>query len=278
MGRFIHEDVAATDDGKTVYLTNDNNPAVFFKFETVKPFDYSDGQLYAYQQSQDGETGSWIEMPMDTMSLLFANKKAIELEATRFIRHEWIEEVNGKLYITETGSDEFDWSKLERNAETAADHINENLKTSDDNYDDPFGRILEFDPSTNRMRSYLEGGYFANPMDVFSNPDCLTSVTIGGKTYLVISEDIYWCDRGRVSPKAEKEEWVFNEIYFLDMSIENPTVDDLLRFAVAPKESETTGVIFLPDGSMIVNIQHPGPDNPPPFNKSCTVLIQGFNK
>jgi secreted PhoX family phosphatase len=144
--------------------------------------------------------------------------------------------------------------------------------------DDPFGRILEFDPSTNKMSSYLEGGMFSDSIGCFSNPDCNTSVVIGDKTYLVLSEDINWCDRGRVSKDAEEAKEFYNEIYFLDMSIENPTVEDLLRFAVAPKGSETTGVIFLPDGSMIVNIQHPSGSNPAPFNKSCTVLVEGFKK
>jgi hypothetical protein len=70
----------------------------------------------------------------------------------------------------------------------------------------------------------------------------------------------------------------YNELYFLDMSIENPTVDDLMRFAIAPLGSETTGVIFLPNGDMIMNVQHPKVTNPVPFNKSCTILIEGFNK
>ena len=63
------------------------------------------------------------------------------------------------------------------------------------------------------------------------------------------------------------------------MSIENPTVNDLMRFAVAPYGSETTGVIFTPDGkTMIMNIQHPDRNNPAPFNKSCTVIIEGFGQ
>ncbi|NQY67273.1 MAG: DUF839 domain-containing protein, partial [Flavobacteriales bacterium] len=154
----------------------------------------------------------------------------------------------------------------------------QNLKKEQDKYDDPFGRILEFDPTTNKMSAYLEGGFFSDSSGVFSNPDCNTSVTIDNKTYLVISEDIYWCSRGRVNKEATANEWVYNEIYFLDMSISNPTVNDLIRFAVAPRDSETTGVIFLPNGDMVVNIQHPSPDNPAPFNKSCTVLIEGFTK
>lgn len=97
---------------------------------------------------------------------------------------------------------------------------------------------------------------------------------IDGKTYLVLSEDIIHNTKDRVNEAALNNNWVFNELFFLDMSITNPTVDDLLRFAIAPQGAETTGIIFLPDGSMIMNIQHPSPNNPPPFNKSCTVIIE----
>ena len=34
MGRMVHEDVHCTPDGKTVYLTDDNSPGIFFKYET----------------------------------------------------------------------------------------------------------------------------------------------------------------------------------------------------------------------------------------------------
>jgi secreted PhoX family phosphatase len=95
---------------------------------------------------------------------------------------------------------------------------------------------------------------------------------------LVISEDINWYDRGRVDQACEKRKDFFNEIYFLDMSIENPTVNDLMRFCVAPRGSETTGVIFLPDGSMIINIQHPKATNKGLINKSSTILVEGFKR
>lgn len=278
MGKYVHEDAHCTADGKYVYLSDDNSPGIFYRFETVEPYDYSDGQLYAYKQSEDGESGSWIKMPMDTMSLVHCTKTAISLGATMFIRHEWIEEIDGKLYISETGEDNFNWDQSYQAGGTVPKYVRDNLKVAEGQYDDIYGRVLVFDPSTNKMSSYLEGGHFSDSSGVFSNPDCNTSVTIGKKTYLVLSEDINWCNRGRVSAEAEANQWFFNELYFLDMSIENPTVDDLLRFAVAPKGSETTGVIFLPNGDMIINIQHPGPSNPAPFNSSCTVLVEGFNR
>jgi len=248
------------------------------KLEMPKPNDFDNGQLYAYKQSEDGESGDWLKLPMDTTSLVNCRKIAVEMGATMIIRHEWIEEIDGKMYICETGEDNFNWDQSIANGGTVPNWVSEGLTDENGVLDDPFGRILEFDLSTNKMSSYLEGGHFADSSGVFSNPDCNTSVNIGGKTYLVLSEDINWCDRGRVSVEAENAKAFYNEIYFLDMSIENPKVDDLLRFAVAPLGSETTGVIFLEDGTMIINIQHPKSSNPAPFNKSCTVIVEGFNK
>ncbi|MBC7449955.1 MAG: DUF839 domain-containing protein, partial [Cytophagales bacterium] len=49
MGRFYHESVLVMEDGKTVYLTDDFAPSVFFKFIAEQKNDFSKGQLYAYK-------------------------------------------------------------------------------------------------------------------------------------------------------------------------------------------------------------------------------------
>jgi hypothetical protein len=276
MGKLVHEDVLFTNDGKTCYITDDYSPGVFMKLEMPSKGAFDEGQLYAYKQSEDGESGEWLTIPMDTSSLVNCRKVAVEKGATLIIRHEWVEEINGKLYISETGEDHFSWKESMALGGTVPDYVRANLAESETSFDDPFGRIVEFDPATNRMSSYLEGGFFSDSSGCFSNPDCNTSVSINGKHYLVISEDINWYDRGRAGEDAATTKDFYNEIYFLDMSIEEPVVDDLLRFCVAPRGSETTGVIFLPDGSMVVNIQHPKAGNKAPFNRSVTVLIEGF--
>lgn len=278
MGRFVHEDLHFTPDGKTVYLTDDNSPGVFFKYETKTAFNYDDGQLYAYKQSADGESGEWLTLPMDTTSLINCTQIAMQKGASMFIRHEWMQEINGKFYITETGEDNFDWADGLEKGGSVPNYVATSLRKGGTQYDDVFGRILEFDPQTNKMQPYLEGGFFSDSSGCFSNPDCNTSVKIGGRTYMVICEDINWYDRGRAGKEGEENKQFFNEVYFLDMSIANPTVDDLMRFAITPKGAEGTGVIFLPDGSMILNIMHPSNENPAPFNRSCTVLIEGFKK
>lgn len=276
MGKLVHEDVHFTNDGKTCYITDDYSPGVFFKLEMPSSGDFDNGQLYAYKQSEDGESGSWLELPMDTNSLVNCRRIAVEKGATLIIRHEWIEEINGKLYISETGEDHFSWKESIERGGTVPNYVSENLAKSDVEFDDPFGRIVMFDPETNKMSSYLEGGFFSDSSGCFSNPDCNTSVNINGKNYLVISEDINWHDRGRAGEDAEQTKAFYNEIYFLDMSIESPTADDLLRFCVAPVGSETTGVIFLPDGSMVMNVQHPKASNVEPFNRSVTILVEGL--
>lgn len=279
MGKLVHEDIHITEDGMTAYITDDYDPGIFVKMEMPAYCDFDNGVLYAWKSGEtEEESGTWIELPTDTTSLANIRKIAVEKGATLIVRHEWIEEINGKYYICETGKDFMDWDQSLALGGTVPPWVEKYCTNEDGVMDDPYGRVLEYDPSKETLRSYLEGGMFSDSSGCFSNPDCNTSVTINNKTYLVLSEDINWCDRGRVSAEAEKQKKFFNELYFLDMIIEQPTVDDLMRFAVAPVGSETTGVIFLPDGSMIVNIQHPSVSNPAPFNRSCTVLIEGFDK
>ena len=276
MGKYVHEDVHCTTDGKAVYLTDDMNPGVFYKFVPTTPYDYNTGTLYAYQESTDSKSGNWLELPNDTVSWVNISHIALEKGATMHIRHEWVEEIKGKLYISETGQDHYNLTQSHERGGQFSGYALSNLRKGEtgEDFDDPYGRILEFDPETDQMRVWMEGGPMSDGSGCFSNPDCNTSVTIGGKTYLVLSEDIIGMDRGRSGPDPKN---YHNELYFLDMSIENPTVDDLMRFAVAPKNSETTGVVFTPDGKhMIMNIQHPDPSNPAPFNLSCTIIISGF--
>jgi len=277
MGRFMHEDAHCMDDGKTVYLTDDYPHAVFFKFVADQMGDYTAGQLYAFHQSEEGESGTWAEIPRDTNSLIRARDIAISNGATLFQRHEWLAESNGKLYIAETGNSEFDWTKKIDQGGKPAAHL-EAKRTNGNVYTDIHGRILEFDPSTDKVISYIEAGYDVNDSStIFSNPDCVEIQEFDGVDYLIISEDIDWYDLGRVPAHVEAAKRFVNEVYFLPLNIENPTPSDLLRFAVGPKGSETTGTYFTPDGkTMFLNIQHPWGKNKMPFNRSCTVAITGF--
>lgn len=276
MGRFMHEDVEFMDDNRTVYMTDDYNPAVFFKYVADEPLQYESGQLYAYQQSEDATSGKWIKLPRDSSSLYNIRDVAIKKGATMFVRHEWMSFVNGKFYINETGDDDFDWGKyIEMGGQPA--HYLKNVNVSGTQYDDVFGRVLVFDPETMKMDVHLEGGMMEDSVHCFSNPDGLTHFEYGGKTYLVIHEDINWYSRGRVSPEAEKRRMFYNEIYLLDLDIEKPQLNDLVRFAAFPKGSEPSGGIFDPDQkTFFVNVMHPWYTNKAPFKGSCTIAIYGF--
>ena len=273
MGRFVHEDALVMLDGKTVYLTDDFAPCVFFKFVAETRNDFSAGQLYAYKESSLTDTSHWIKLPMQMDSLLQIRDVAMRMGATYFLRNEWMTLVNNKMYITETGYDGFSTNNTYNSK--PAKHLNA-FNSKPGVIDHPYGSILEFDLITNEIKVLLNGGAGTKfPTKHFANPDAITSVVINDKTYLIISEDIFNSDRGRASEATLKNNTVGNEIFWLDLSIKNPTVDDLQRFVIAPLGSETTGGTFIKGDNRyyFFNIQHPDKHNPAPFNKSCTVVI-----
>lgn len=275
MGRFFHEDLEFMDDNKTVYLTDDYEPAVFFKFVADKALDYSQGQLYAYQQSEDGLSGNWLALARDTATMIRARDAAIDLGASMFMRHEWLARLGDKIYIGETGHDETDWT----NRVNQGGMISNALKpyATGNVIKDVFGRVLVFDATTNGMTTHLECGFSSDSTTCISNPDCITPTNIGGKDYLIIHEDINWHDKGRVPAYVSKKNKFYNEVFFLDLSIENPTPDDVKRFANAPMGAEMSGGVMSPDGStLFINVMHPHSSNGNPYNRSMTVAITGF--
>ena len=272
MGRFVHESALVLADGKTVFLTDDFAPSVFFKFVATEKYNFESGQLYAYREATPSDTSHWIKLPMQLDSLMDIRNIALRMGASYFLRMEWMTLVGQKMYITATGYDNF---KMENvfNGKPAS-HLLPFIKNN--TIDQPYGSVLEFDLITNKITVLLNGGSgIKQPEKHFSNPDAITTVLKNGKTYLIIQEDIIYNTRGRVGKTALAEKIFVNEIYWLDLSIKNPTVDDLKRFAIAPNGSETTGGTFISGNSRyyFVNIQHPDANNPAPFNKSCTVVI-----
>lgn len=277
MGRYYHEDLEFMEDGKTVYLSDDHEPGVFFKFVADNQGDYSAGQLYAFRRSDDGSTGSWITLPRDTASMIRIRDIAIDSGATMFMRHEWFVRKGNKIYITETGHDEDDWAKhLEKGANISSALL---PHTEGTKVRDVHGRILVFDTETNQMSNYLEGGFGSDGAKVFSNPDNINIIEIGGKEYLLICEDLNGADKGRIPEYAFKKKKYYTELYLLDLSIENPTVDDLVRFAIGPNYAELTGAVMSPDGStLFLNVMHPIAGNGAPYDRSMTVAITGFKR
>ena len=277
MGRYYHEDLEFMDDRKTVYLSDDYEPAIFYKFVADVADDYSQGQLYAYKQSKDGTAGDWLAMPMDTASLLNPRDIAIDNGATMLMRHEWFARVGNKIYIAETGHDSTDWSARVAQGGVPAKHLRDDHYKGDGVYTDYYGRVLVFDTETNKMSVHLDGGVSSDGKNVLSNPDCVSAVNLAGTDYLIIHEDINGNDYGRVSATAYKKNHWYNELYFLDLTIKNPIVDDAVLFAVTPMGAEFTGGLFTPDGkSLFLNIQHPFYGNGQPYNRAMTVVITGW--
>ncbi len=281
MGRFSHEGGLCLADGKTVYLTDDFTPAVFFKFVANVANDYTTGTLYAYKQNANGVGGSWIALPSDLDSLIKIREVAIRRGATLFTRHEWVDKHPTKdlIYITETGADNVSYRNGIKAGGSMPYHgiLRDTMggKVKDSSWNDYYGRILEFNPANNNMRVLIEGGNGSNAKTNFSNPDGIAVTKQNNKSYLVINEDLNGTSQNRSPSWTNK---VYCEIYYLDLDIANPKVDDLSRFLIGPDGCETTGGVFTPDGSTyFVNIQHPSSNNTAPFNNATTIAVTGFN-
>lgn len=274
MGRFMHEGAYCMADNRTVYLMDDIGPGAFFKFVADRPKDLSEGTLYAYKQSEDGLAGSWLELPRGRDSLLTAREHAFRRGATIFIRMEDIElHPDGTFFISETGKDSVSFTDALALGGKPAKHL-EKKHVGNDIYDDKYGRILKFDPATNAISVFLEAGSGKDDRSIhLSNPDNLAIDT--KRNMLSIHEDLVGRNAGRLP--GWNQSLMINEVYFLDLDIKSPTLDDLQRFAVIPSGAESTGPVWNPDFSAyFFNIQHPNADNPAPFNKACTVVVTGW--
>ena len=294
-GRFEHEGGVVMADDKTVYLTDDTQPAVFFKFVANQSGNFNEGQLFAYKQSVDGNTGTWLPLENSLDSMLSIRSVALRKGATMFTRFEWITDVKGKVYITETGLDNSGnrFKDGMKAGGTLAKHLMERdvyngpfsdstMRIKDTVINDYYGRVLEFDPATDKMSVFLEGGkatnYASNKVHL-SNPDGLITWTLNGKNYLVIQEDLNGRSKGRVgNPDVDGSGGNICEMYVLDMSKSNPTLDDLRRLLITPNGAEVTGAIPTPDGkAMFVNSQHPSAGNTGDYGNSCTMLLTGLD-
>lgn len=277
MGRFSHESALIMEDQKTVYLTDDYTPSVFFKFVATNKNEFTKGNLYAYKQSKDGKKGSWMLLPNAMDSLIDIRNVALRMGATYFARMEWMTAHNGEIYITETGMDEYVMDKKTAFNGILAKHLNKYVHNNRLVY--PNGSILKFNPKHHSMCVYLSGGKAQkDSMKHFANPDAIAVVEFNNKKYLAVCEDLIGLDTIRtLMPKGEKATAYINEVYWLDLSIKKPTVDDLIRFALVPLGAEGTGINGI-NGYYFLNVQHPNKSNPVPFNKSTTVWIQKKKK
>lgn len=291
-GRQPFEGGLVMPDNRTVYLTADNTPAFFTKFVADHAGDFTVGKTYVYKH--DASPSKWIEIDNSDLSkMLNFQQEAIAVGATMFNRLEWIaKDPNAnQIYLTETGRDNpaSRWAAASAAGAVHAPHtLNranfiQGTHPDSSDYWDYYGRVLNFDPSTDQMTVFLEGGpYFANspdstnyPYNHLSNPDGLNFLSVNGRSYMIICEDLNGTSKGRVPATMVNRTC---ELYLFDMADNTPTVSDLMRISVAAKGAEITGAIATPDGKTIfVNSQHPSSSNPFPYNYSLTYAISGWD-
>ncbi|HSZ72508.1 MAG TPA: alkaline phosphatase PhoX [Cytophagaceae bacterium] len=260
LGRFSHESAWLSKDGKSLYMSDDNAPGVFFKFVADNPYSFDKGTLFAYNQRNN--SNHWIALPNNLDSLVIIRDIALRKGATAFARLEWITATEDKLFLTETGSSPLSLKKQDLPKEQFAQHLQAFIHNDTLQY--PNGSLLAFDFKTEQVTVRLAGGRATtDTTKYFSNPDALTCFNSNGKTWLIICED-----QIEGTP-------ISNEIWWLDASIQKPTVDSLYRFLIAAPGSEPTGVCLSKDRkTLFLNIQHPAEDNPLPFNRSSTLAIR----
>lgn len=284
-------------DNKTVYLGVDATPAFWLKFVANTAGDFTSGNLYAYKQN--APAGSrWIQLNNSTIEdVLSIDAQALAAGATMFNRIEWVTQdtTTGIVYMTETGSDNPGNAFLGglNKGGTYANHhsfraLQQGTTVGAGNYTDRYGRVLFYNPATEELDTHIAGGpefltdsiSSANyPSKHLSNPDGLGVITIGNQVYLIIQEDLNGRSYGRVPNDIDI---AICEMFLLDLSIANPTPNDLIRVTATPIGAEITGGISTPDGkTILVNSQHPNADpavNPFPYNNSLTVAITGWDK
>jgi uncharacterized protein len=285
MGRAPWEGGWAAPDGKTVYLTIDNTPAPFIRFIADTVGNYQYGQLQAYKQGANGVGGTWMDLPRSWDSVSNVQTVALKRGATLFTRLEWAVANGNKLYISETGNDATSYKAGMALGGVPSFHFQRldtlGGATKDSTFTDFYGRVLEFDMTTNTMRPFVEGG--VGTKFTFSNPDGLSLHKQGDKNFLIICEDI----NGTSQKRSGSSGTPICEAFFLDLSISNPTLNDLRPFVAGAADGELTGSVSTPDGKTIfINSQHPylltatatsnGSRNIPPFDNDATVAITGF--
>lgn len=298
-GRQPFEGGVVMADNKTVYLGSDNTPGHFSKFVADVAGDFNKGTLYVYKHDAPGS--NWVEMPTDNIDQVLnymdsANSKG----ATMFNRVEWVtaDKNTGIVYFTETGRDNpgSRWSDDQAKGGVYAPHhlaraSDQGTTVDASAYWDYYGRVLKYDPIKDTVTVHLEGGpyeatspdsasyvakYGVSGKQHLSNPDGLSFLHVGNKSYLLVQEDLNGSSYGR-APQGFTERPC--ELFLLDASIENPTLDDLVRLTHSAWGAEITGAIGTSDGkSILVNSQHPETTNKFPYNNSLTFAITGFDQ
>ncbi len=297
-GRQAFEGGTVMPDNKTVYLGVDATPAFWLKFVANTAGDFTDGQLYGYKQD-NAQDKRWVQLDNRSMKgVLSIEEQCVSAGCTMFNRIEWVTQdtTTGIVYLTETGRDHpaRAWKSKHLAGATHAQHhlvraAQQATHPDSTQYADYYGRVLAYHPAREEMVTHLAGGpeFFQEsvPSSVYpekhlSNPDGLSVITIGNQVYLIIQEDLNGKSYGRVPSDVTSN--ITCEMFLLNLSIEHPTVADLLRVTAVPVGAEITGATSTADGkTILVNCQHPNSDpnvNQYPYNNSLTFAITGWDQ
>lgn len=297
-GRAGWEGGAITEDGKYAYLGIDSSPGPWVRVTAATAWDFTDVKLEVFKHD-NAQGERWIEIDMTNKDNIFGGLRdaAWEAGATMYIRNEWvtIDPATGIVYWTETGRDSgssgpgilFSAITAETNAvipphHTALAQERGFADATDLAYQDYYGRVLYYDPATEEVGVAIHGGpYFPNgvseaeyPEKHLSNPDGINVLTVGGKSFLMIQEDLNGSSFGRMPDGISNR---YCELYLLAAdAAKDASVEDLVRITAIPAGAEITGAIQIDDNTVLVNSQHPSADNPFPYNHSLTFAIHGF--
>jgi secreted PhoX family phosphatase len=292
---FNKDGVDLSPEGLLVVDAADSPNGTPMLISTNEAFGSYGGSISAYNvNGYDG--GKWIEIDNGQFDkMLDYQEQAINAGATMFNRLEWVayNDTDGHVYLTETGRDNpaSKWNDEGIRGGVIAEHHYTRAATQGttpdaSDYVDYYGRVIKLDLTTDEISLALEAGpEFHSTPNVsisnypsvhLSNPDGLTFMNIGAKTYMVICEDLNGTSHGRMPAGISNRSC---EMFILDMDIANPTIDNLIRIAQVPTGAEITGARATPDGkTLLFNSQHPSSANPFPYNNSLTIAITGWDR
>lgn len=309
MGRFSHESGTVLADGKSMILADDytNTGGIIFKFVGDSTFmedkdKYYSGNLYAFKQNANSYEGTWVMIDRKLDSLVVARGVAGRKGATIFARLEWadVDPITGNVYIAETGMDNKDVKTKPSASSTeilnaaygdggATYPLHWKNSTTDSIYwdeankkiDMPFGCVIVLKNAMSDkpvVEPYLKGGLSTDGKKSFASVDGISIKQIGTKSVAIFQEDLIGKNRRRVSAgMSANYPYTICEAFLIDLSITNPTVDDLKLFFAGSRGAEVTGACFTPDAQTIfINNQHPedATTNDPLYSKSATIALR----
>ncbi len=288
-----------TNDGllQTTVQVTDGLPSVIIKTTNnsglISFFAYKESEEAFVLLNESSSGGSIIALTEN--QLLNLKDLALQKGATMYNKLTSIAQnpETGFIYIAEEGgnvtSSVFSDTLIKFNGELAL-HLQtlDSKDGADGKFKDPHGRILVLNQDDEIVSVFLEGGKSSIPNRAFSNPSSLYAQSFEYQdekgdfqraSFLVVSENITVNDDGQNPAGITNREDMFNELFFLNLGITSPTVNDMKTFAILPPGVQSTMTMnpasFSP---LLVAIQNGKQSNSAPYNDVALVAFDGFEK